>query len=228
MRRWPEKHIPYFVVLEGVTSSQGCFFCSLEQSVVEKYFEELLYEHVNDPGIRKALRASAVYCSKHAQQLLRRGDSFGTSILYADQMRGFLEVFDGLTKASMKSRAKAARIWIEHDGCPACAAQKDARQRYIEVFIEWFHEEEMQNSFRDSNGLVCLSHFLAVLGAFTDRHQADLFREITKTKCMELLTQMQEFQRKANWMHCREEVGKERDSWIRAVEFFAGGKGVFE
>ena len=221
-----EKHIPYFVVLEAMRSGPGCFLCYLERNTIESYFEELFYEHVNDPVVRQTLRLSAGYCSRHAGFLLAKGDSYGTAVLYADQVQEFLTLFDSLEKTSKRGRQKFQKVLVEHAGCPACVVQLAARQRYMEVFKEWFYDEELHDSFLN-DGLLCVPHFTELLSYFRDKKDIDLLCQTMREKCRKLLKDLEEFRAKSNWQRAHEQLGRERDSWYRVVEFFVGAKGIF-
>lgn len=226
MSRGREKHIPYYVVLDALKQSQGCFLCSLEAQSLDSYFETLLYEHVNDPDVRKNLKVSAGYCNRHASRLLKRGDSFGTSILYSDHVERFLDEIENLT-ASTKQREKNKReIWLNHAGCPACSFQLETRRRHIEVFTEWFDESEMLDAFHKAKG-ICIPHFFEVYFFLTKKEKREELCSIVRKKYEELRDDLRELQRKNNWRFSREPMGKERDSWKRAVDFVAGAEGLF-
>lgn len=226
MTRQREKHLPYYVVLDALKQSQGCFLCNLEAQSLDNYFETLLYEHVNDPDVRKSLKTSAGYCNRHACRLLRRGDSFGTSILYLDHIDRFLDELESLTVSVKRGEKKKRETWRDHVGCPACSFQLENRRRHIEVFTEWFDESEMLDAFYKSKG-ICVPHFFEVYFFLTKKEKREELCSVVREKYKELRNDLQELQRKNNWRFSREAVGKERDSWRRAVDFVAGAEGLF-
>ena len=51
------KHLSYHALVE-VLDGDGCPFCSLVLSAMERYFSTVVYEQVNDIDFRATLRAS--------------------------------------------------------------------------------------------------------------------------------------------------------------------------
>ena len=226
MKCKPEKHLPYFSVLEALQESRGCSLCALETACMSRYFESLLYEHVNDPRIRAELARSKGYCARHARRLLECRDGFGTSILYQDHVRAFAEAIDEIAVQSKPRRAKNRAHWTLHEGCPACRVQQDARERHISVFLEWLGDAEMQRGFQESAGF-CVPHFFAVMDATKQPATREFIGGVMREKYDRLLSELAEFQRKNNWQFCREPMGQEGDSWMRAVNMIVGDKDVF-
>ena len=66
MKRTPEKHLLYFTVLEAFQKAKGCALCELEAEATRRYLDSLLYESVNDPGVRENLVRAKGYCRRHA------------------------------------------------------------------------------------------------------------------------------------------------------------------
>jgi hypothetical protein len=81
MKRKPEEHLPYFTVLEAFQKAKGRAMCELEADAARRYLDSLLYESVNDPGVRENLIRSKGYCLRHAHLLLGFKDGLGTAIL---------------------------------------------------------------------------------------------------------------------------------------------------
>lgn len=50
--RQPTKHTTYCELLDAFRNATGCPLCDIEASSVKRYFEFLLHESVNDPGVR--------------------------------------------------------------------------------------------------------------------------------------------------------------------------------
>lgn len=218
--------MPYFVVLEALRESRECPLCALESACMDRYFDGLLYERVNDPGLRKCLVRSRGYCSRHAHRLLECNDGLGTSILYRDQVRDFTDFFEDMAEHREALRTTQARMWTAHESCPACRLQLDARQRHVQVLLEGLAEPEMRNAFQEGVG-VCVPHFFVVMDVVKDVETRRCIIEVMRNKYGELLAEMSELQRKKQWHYAREPIGKEGDSWARAVRMMVGKKGVF-
>ena len=61
----PSRHMTYHDLREAL-AEPGCAFCRLVARAVDRYLRALLYESVNDPGLREKLRASRGFCRGHA------------------------------------------------------------------------------------------------------------------------------------------------------------------
>jgi hypothetical protein len=227
MKRKPEKHLPYFTVLEAFQKAKGCALCELEAATTHRYLDFLLYESVNDPGVRENLLRSRGYCLRHAHLLLGFQNGLGTAILYQDQVRLFLDFLAGLQGLSAKVRRKKATVeWGRHDTCPACRLQHEGRDYHADVFLEGLGQEEMRAAFEVGPGL-CVPHFLLVLDRARDPKQRQYLVQIAEKQFKALLTELQEFCRKHDYRFRKEGFGKEGDSWIRAVKMMVGSRDVF-
>jgi hypothetical protein len=60
----------YFDVLDAC-AKPGCPLCRLSEQVINRYLDAILYESVNDPGIREQFHRSLGYCSEAAVQSLQ-------------------------------------------------------------------------------------------------------------------------------------------------------------
>ena len=226
MKRKPDKHMPYFVVLEALRESRECPLCALESVCMSRYFDGLVYERVNDPGVRGDLARSKGFCHRHAHRLLECGDSFGTSILYVDHVRNFAHFIEDVGGRQDTLRLKDAKNWAVHEGCPACRLQMEDRERRVHMLLEGLSEPEMLHAFQESAGL-CVPHFLIVMEAARDAETRRCIIEVMRDKYGALLADLSEFQRKREWQHAHEPLGKEGDSWARAVRMIVGGRGLF-
>jgi len=227
MGRTPEKHTPYFVVLEALQAAKSCPLCALEKDCARRYFDSLLREFVNDPDVRGELRRQKGYCPRHAHQLVGHGDGFGTAILYKDQAELLLSFLKVLQDALPKGSPRSELSWERgHSLCPACREQKRDRERYVAVLVEGLHDGEMRSAFEASPGL-CVPHFLAALEAAKHAHLRSYLAETQRAKAGDLLHDLDEFCRKHDYRFQREGFGKEGDSWVRAVQMLVGEEGVF-
>ena len=222
-----EKHLTYFSVLDALRTAKTCALCALENDCARRYIDSLLHERVNDPGVRGDLRRSIGYCPRHAHQLVSKGDGLGTAILYRDQVELFLGFLQALQSASHKALLRSdVSWWRGRDLCPACREQMRDRQRYTALLVEWLPEGEMRSAFDASPGL-CVPHFFAALEAAKDTHVRSCLIESQRAKFGDLLHDLDEFCRKQDYRFRHEGLGKEADSWLRAVRMMGGDEEVF-
>lgn len=227
MKSSHQKHMVYYEVLESFQKGNTCAMCDLEIRDVRRYLESILYEYVNDAGVRKDLIRSRGYCHRHAHMLLELGDGLGTAILYHEQAVSFLNSLVKQNSLSGKLGLKSMpEIWNNGDICPACRNQMQSRNRYINTFLKWLHDAEMQKVFTSSPGL-CVPHLLVVLSQTngSELKQYLLEKHVDKFKILE--KELAEFIRKQDYRFSREPMGAEKDSWQRAVTLMAGMKDVF-
>lgn len=213
-----DKHTSYFNVLDALKSQTGCALCFLEAKAVRASLESVLYEGVNDPGVRAALERSKGYCRVHAEMLVCIGDAFGTAILYKDVVQDFCQFLDALGD---RGRTTRSRGWREHAGCPACQIQHEARNRYAGTLLSALNQDEMRSAFDASAGL-CVPHLLNLLEAVDHKETWAYLVETHRAKYGALAHELEEFCRKHDYRYSKEGLGPERDSWERAVRMVVG------
>jgi len=222
MSRTIDKHTPYFELLESLQNAKVCALCEMRERSTHRYLENLLYEHVNDPGLRGKLVQSRGFCGHHAKVLVSFGDGLGTAILYQDQVKQTLAFLEQLEEASKKAhRRKAMSDWDRHAPCPACTLEESHDASRIGTLLGGIGESEMREAFEGSPGL-CIPHLLKVLvAAAKPSIQEDLLR-LERAKFSNLLNELEEYCRKHEYQHARKEYGTEADSWQRAVQMLLG------
>jgi hypothetical protein len=227
MKSKTEKHMPYFTVLEAFKKAKGCAFCELEADAAHRRLDSLLYESVNDPGVRDDLLRSRGYCPRHAHLLLGFGDGLGTAILYRDQVRLFLEFLGGIRKEKarlLKDRPSAR--WQRHAFCPACRLQFEEREFHIDILLQGLDDADLRAAFESSPGL-CVPHFFLVLEKARGEARCRYLAEMQEKRFGLLLADLDEFYRKSDYQARKEGFGQERDSWVRAVKMLTGSRDVF-
>lgn len=218
-----DRHTSYFNVLEALTSAAGCPLCFLEAKAVGSCLESVLYESVNDPSIRAALARSKGYCRSHAKTLLDARDGFGIAILYQDVVQDFRNALGALGKGGKIARSRS-KVWMDHAGCPACRVQHEARARYAATLLGGLSQDEMRSAFEGCRGL-CVPHLVFILDGMAGQGTRTYLVEIHRVKYAALLHELEEFCRKHNYRHKDERMGKEGDSWERAVRMMVGDSG---
>lgn len=83
MARSQAKHLTYFALLEEL-EGDGCAHCALVLRALERYFDGLVYEKVNDRSIRETLRASHGFCPAHGEMLRQARSALGSAIIHRD------------------------------------------------------------------------------------------------------------------------------------------------
>ncbi len=215
-----EKHLAYYQILETLRSAKRCAFCELERKGIQKFFDGLFYEKVNDRGLRDALVKSRGFCARHAHFLVSFGDGLGTAILYADQVELRMKSLDSPGAARRRKRPTQDGI------CPACRALGRLRAGFVHTLLQGLADPEMSGAFATSAGL-CFPHFQAAIEAAQDSEVKKELVRIQKEKTQALLSQLKELIDKYDYRRIASGFKEEKDSWMRAVEMVSGLKDVF-
>ena len=224
------KHTTYFNLLDALKEN-GCAICTLVKKSVHKSLDDFLYEQVNDPGVRKEIKESFGFCNRHAWQLQKFGDGFGLSIIYQYLSRLLIDKMDKkvdpktLIKGLLQDKEIRNFQKIQNT-CMVCKEEKEVERRYIEVFIDNFEDAELQFAFKNSFGL-CLPHLLTLLKLCKDAKISVEVLKIEDVKIKSIIEELKEFERKHDYRFSKEKIGKEGDSWIRAIEKLTGKESVF-
>ncbi len=59
--------------IDQALKQNACPICWVSQKSVQRFLDGLLYENVNDPGIRRHMPAVLGFCNRHAWQVRREG-----------------------------------------------------------------------------------------------------------------------------------------------------------
>ncbi len=219
----------YFAVLDAMGQQRNCFLCKLELDSINKYIDHLLYEQVNDVGIRKQLRESKGFCPRHSLFLLKRGKSLGLAILYREQVKFFGEFLDNLASITKRISKILGIEWKEHKKCPLCKLQMEARKRYVDVFVNFLktNDVDMCRAFEETAPL-CVPHFLYLIDKVKSNLRLKKYIiNIEQSKLENLISDLNKFIRKYDYRYSSEPMGDERDSWQRAIRTIVGYEGLF-
>lgn len=232
-----DKHISYFNLVDAL-KMEGCPICRLSQRSLERFLDNFLYENVNDPWIRRRIRKSLGFCKQHCSDLIkaakRAGDNLGIAIIYEDVLsaaRAHLEKIDPLHAPNSlfrlvswkKPASKAALSELLPLGrnCLACERQRITEDDYIFTLNQFLTDTTFAEMFVESDGL-CLLHFREALAACDSVKAAYYLLKTEKEKVEHLLRELQELIRKHDYRYSSEPLGKEKDSWLRAVRKTTG------
>jgi hypothetical protein len=207
--RRPSRHMTYHDLRDALGDT-GCALCRLVGSAVDRYLRAILYESVNDPGLREKLRASRGFCREHAWQVQRRGSPLSISILWQDLLS--LEPQPGDSRRGASNHGRRA--------CPACVVATEAEERYLGTLLEHLEADGLHDSYAASDGL-CLPHLHTAL-AQSPAGVKDFLLAVESRKLGELSEELSEIIRKNDYRFREEPWGSEKDAWVRATRKLAG------
>jgi hypothetical protein len=242
------KHNTYYDLLDAC-KHQGCPVCTLTLSVVRHYLTSIVYESVNDPPTRIAVVAARGYCNDHSWELHEIRASLGTAIIYRDILReavaSIAERPAGSRRSLFSSRRSSIGVinWISaivngaepygagqslsdpHTACPACQVRERSELVYLGKLLEHISDIEFVEMFRGSGGL-CMVHLDQAACTARDVEALDRLLSIQLELLRSLDEELGEFLRKHDYRFCTEVMGRESDSWIRALAMVAGKPGI--
>ncbi len=218
MQPGPEKHLTYFKLVDFVKMGK-CPLCLAELSSRNAYFEEVV-DNVNDPGVRYTLMASRGFCTRHSRRFLKAGFAVDRALLYQDQLKLFLEFMEKSFDQDRPEAAPLSASWSTSKSCPACRIEEATQERYLEVLKDYLLDDDFYRILKKGSGF-CIPHFLNVAGQVRGEAARRLVA-CQKESTQALLHELEEFCRKQDYRYARESLGKETDSWRRAIETVAG------
>jgi hypothetical protein len=229
------KHFSYFRVLEAL-GEDGCALCRLGGTAANRFLDALLYEYVNDTGMRRTLVAAHGFCPNHSNALVARHDALGTSILYKAILNHLQAELDSLAPGAKEGLVRRLReqlsgsggtgaLLAAHEPCPACAQRDGAVRRALATIAEHEGDEELAIALGESDGF-CLPHLRFAMAELTGPALARVVNR-QRDVWQALDAELAEALRKHDYRFRDEGFGDEEDSWRRAVEAVAGAPGVF-
>jgi len=221
----PERHTGYYNLKEAF-EQRGCAFCNILEKSTLKYFDDLLYEGVNDMKVNAELLKSNGYCQRHAGTLLDFKDAMGIALLY-QRVIGQINKFAG--KKSTTKFLSEFRGYKEKQTryCPACLNEKAAFERYGGIFVDFigdfFYDIKRNDAFP-----FCMEHFIMILDrlAKEDPLKAKELKEIQENNLKNFTsTTLNALIDSYNYQKGAEKLSDtEKKAWIDAVELISGKK----
>ncbi len=216
----------YFDLLEAC-AQPGCPVCRLALQAGQRYLDSVLYEGVNDPGVREGLRQARGYCREHAWQLTNQtGHALGVAILQRDVVETTLEQ-TATTPLGRHARQRARRLLQRLQptaDCPACAYRRTTEDDVLRALLQYSDDEALAAALRDSAGL-CLPHFRRALELVPDAGALHRLVDGQRRALARLRDELNEFIRKNDYRFRDEGFGPEGDSWQRAIGIVSGERG---
>lgn len=225
----------------------GCPVCRLRASATDHMLDGIIYENVNDPGLRSRIVEARGFCNEHAWALQRSGAALGVSLMLRDVIRELLRTLNSarfnspaalslgrVQEAWDSNRPRAATAEVVSELgpqtiCPICIRVRDIETASLDSLLEnLFSEDEgtLLLALQVSDGL-CLPHLRQALARVPNE---DVFRQLVRAQesiWSRLESDLCEIIRKSDYRFSDEPVGEEGDAWLRALETTAGARRTF-
>lgn len=236
------KHTTYYELRDAL-AEDGCPICRLAQKSVARFLDGLIYENVNDPGIREDIREARGFCNLHAWQLRDHGGALGIAIIHHDVLEDAMEAIEAAQyqptswlpslnrrrvsdgEPASPATAPLANDLLPQRRCPACRRRDDTARSYIGTLFQHVEDPELNRALRESHGL-CLPHFRQALQQVPDESTFKILTETQLDIWRHLRDELSEFIRKQDYRFHDEGLGAEGTSWSRAIAQISGMRGI--
>ena len=226
--------------LRDAMAQPGCPVCRLNADAVARHLDGLLWESVNDTGVRQDIRQARGFCQQHAWLLVEGGSSLGAVIIMRDVMQSVLRVLEAArfqdATSSLRQRAQdmlspghgapANTDLVAELGpqapCPACAQAETIEGILISTLAECLvGENGLLEAYRASEGL-CLQHLRQVLAQAHAPALFEILIDVQRTVWERLIGQLSEIVRKEDYRFRHEPRGEEIGASLRAIAVLSG------
>jgi len=221
--------------LEDAFGRGGCPVCWLLTRYDERSFDSLLYEFVNDVGVRDEIRQTLGFCNYHAWVLYQvatdltagklsmGGGQTGIGIIYLDLVETLIERLKAFSSYAPKRHAKTLVTLSKSGGtiCPMCSSRAQFEEWYLESILRNISTRDFAEKYAACDGL-CSIHLLRALKLPGSEGSRRALAVAEIRRLGELSVDLHEFLRKHDYRYASEGFGKEGDSWLRAVRKISG------
>ncbi len=231
--------ISYHTLREAL-ALPGCAICHLKADAADRFLDGLLWESVNDPGLRDKIRQSRGFCHQHAWRMVHNGASLGATIIMRDVMQGLLNSlgaaeFQGPPALSLRrahevlqpeqpsAATVAAVAHLESEApCPVCVQADKMERIYVQTLVDnLLGEANLIEAYRASDGL-CLPHFRQALARIRRREAFQHIVAAQETIWQRLVDQLAEIIRKSDYRFQHEPRGAETGACVRSIAATVG------
>ncbi|GAB4550557.1 MAG: hypothetical protein Kow0063_45050 [Anaerolineae bacterium] len=229
-----------FYDLRDALAQPGCAVCRLTAEATARYLDSLLWENVNDPGVRHDIRQARGFCHEHAWGLVRDGASLGVAIIMRDVLQEVLAIlkegkFQALPTLSLRrtqevldssqpaaATAGLVRQLSPQSPCPACVQARTMENIYLSTLVEQLlGEDGLLAAYRASEGL-CLPHFRQALARVRDETIFEALVNAQRAIWERLVSHLSEIIRKSDYRFQHEPRGEEVGGVPRAIAALSG------
>jgi hypothetical protein len=231
-----EKPSATYQQLQLIMAQSGCPICHLGQQAGHTYLDSLLWESVNDPGIRDTLMDSLGFCGRHTRELLTfSGERVGVAILQRailEEVGRRLQQSTTSTSPSLFQRLqegwltaleapKTAGPLTPTHPCPACVQQGIVEERALQVLVAHL-QDDLAAPLQAAGGL-CVSHLGAALQLASAPEALDTLRNLHHQVWAQVIEYLSEFIRKNDHrFHAEKLTEDERISVERSMTILTG------
>jgi hypothetical protein len=236
-----------FYNVRDALAQPGCALCRLKTDAARWFLDGLLWECVNDPGMRRDIRQARGFCHEHAWDLVHNGASLGVAIIMRDVLQTVLAATEsdqlvahptwrwrlqriaqsvlrrrgGTSAAPVSTAGLVARLEPEAK-CRACIAAETMEGIYLDTLVaNLLGEDGLLALYRSSEGL-CLPHFRRALSRMDDEAACESLVQAQRAIWERMVAHLSEIIRKNDYRFRDEPSGEEVGGALRAIAALSG------
>ncbi|WP_238524595.1 DUF6062 family protein [Caldicellulosiruptor hydrothermalis] len=145
----------YFEMIENFKEDK-CIVCHLKNKAMDKFFDDFLYESVNDYNLRDKIRKGGI-CPKHARKLESLGDVLAHAIIYSDLLS------NSRNRDSTEILPCKRKTQRQQNMCIFCEKEQGFEDTYTRAFSHFFATQPQFKSAFAERGFMCQRHLNQVL-----------------------------------------------------------------
>jgi hypothetical protein len=199
--------------LETILKSQpGCPICHYGRQTGRKFMDGILYESVNDYGLRQQLAQSLGFCTFHSQEMLTfPGAKLGAAIIEQAMLKEALRQIDGMTRArrprfGIGKKNVASVAPPDEQSCMVCQFERNHERMAITDLVKHWDAtwaEHLQNA-----GGMCLQHLAQTL-LLAPKPMQQTLKQMHNTLWQTHIAHLDEFIRKQDYRFQDEMISQE-------------------
>lgn len=208
--------IVYFEMIENFKEDK-CIICYLKNKAMDKFFDDFLYESVNDYSLRDKIRKGGI-CPAHARKLESFGDVLAHAIIYSD----LLSNFKNNHHIEILPRKKKAK---EQNMCVFCEKENGFEDTYTRAFSSFFATQSQFKSAFAERGFICQRHLNQVLEKTASVSVQKELLSVMGAKIDRILNHLERIKEKNDYRNIHiNYTPDEIRAWHMAIEFVAGAQ----
>lgn len=246
LNRWwsprgvPDRFVAYFQLYEALRE-EGCPVCRCLHRDTFRFLDGLMWERVNDPDTRQALRAAWGFCNWHAWMLKEIHHApLGIAIIYHDLLGRAIDELAATARvleapAPVRGLRRLFRrapllplltAWTGRERCPACRSLEGFERYYLKVLVDYADDSDFSRALERSSG-ICLPHLLLTMAVFPEHSGLGPLLNRMVPKVRKLRDTLEGYIAKHDYQRKEPFTDEEARALGLALELFVGRQELF-
>ncbi|HZU06527.1 MAG TPA: hypothetical protein VFB73_11150 [Chloroflexota bacterium] len=228
--RFVARFLPDAAALAAALAQPGCPLCRLGAAAVDACYAQLARPDA-PPDLVEALARAHGFCFAHGWEATHRlppsvlARLLGPALAACRQVAGRLAAAAALpptARAAHQALRRARAALAPPARCPLCTVEAAAVTAGAQLLLAALARVDGAAAYRASEGL-CVRHARQALAA-APPEAVPLLLERLAAPLDALLTDIEQYYRKATWEFAHEPKGAEQQAWLRGIARWAGAR----